>query len=68
MFQQIVLHDGIVAMRINPDVCIMSEAEVYHVAEDMMSVWIAGNTMDNMIRQFIVQPFAIVYLMVSGFG
>ena len=68
MLLQIVLHNGVVTMRINPDVCIMSEAEVYHVAEDMMSVWIAGNTVDNMIRQFIVQPFAIKYLMVCGFG
>ena len=50
MLLQIVLHDGIVTMRINTDVCIMSKAEVYHIAEDMMSVWIAGNTVDYMIR------------------
>ena len=66
MLLQVVLHDGIVTMRINPDVCIMGKAEVYHVAEDMMCVWIAGNTVDYMIRKFIVQPFAIVYLMVCG--
>ena len=68
MLLQIVLHDGIVTMSINPDVCIIGKAEVYHIAEDMMSIWIAGNTVDYMIRKFIVQPFAIVYLMVSGFG
>ena len=68
MLLQIVLHDGIVTMSINPDVCIMGKAEVYHIAEDMMSIWIAGNTVDYMIRQLIVQPFAIIYLMVSGFG
>ena len=68
MLLQIVLHDGIVTMRINTDVCIMGKAEVYHVSEDMMCVWIAGNTVDYMIRQLIVQPFAIVYFMVCGFG
>ena len=50
MLLQIVLHDGVVTMCINPDVCIMGEAEVYHIAEDMMCVWIAGNTVDYMIR------------------
>ena len=68
MLLQIVLHDGIVTMRINTDVCIMGKAKVYHIAEDMMSVWIAGNTVDYMIWLLIVQPFAIIYLMVSGFG
>ena len=49
MLLQVVLHNGIVTMRINPDVCIMGKAEVYHVAKDMMCVWIAGNTVDDMI-------------------
>ncbi len=67
MFQDIVLHDKVVIMGVYADIFIMGKAEVYHVTKDMMRVWIAGNTVDDMIRPFIIQPFATIYLMVSGF-
>ena len=62
MLLDVVLHDSIILMGIDADVCIMREAEVHDRAKDAVDVRIAGNTMDDMIRLSIIQPFAVVYL------
>ena len=43
-----VLHDKVVLVGVDTDVCIRQEAEVHDVAEDVVSNRIAGDTMNNM--------------------
>ena len=50
----VVLHDIIVLMGIDSDVCIMGKAEVHDVTKDTMNIRIAGNTMNDMVGQGVV--------------
>ena len=68
MFCYIVLHDFIISMGVNANVWIMGEAEVHDAAEYIVNFWITGNTMDYMIRMFIIKPLSFVDLGISGFG
>ena len=61
----VMLHDKVVLVGIDADVCIMGEAEVHDVAEDAVNIRVAGNAMYDMIGFYVIQPFAIVYLRVS---
>ena len=56
------LHDKVVLMGIDADVCIMREAEIHDIGEDAMNVRVAGYTMDDMIGKSIIYPLAIIYL------
>ena len=62
MLPDVVLHDSVVPMGVNPNVCVMREAEVHDIAKDAVDIRVAGNTMDYMIRLCVIQPLAIVYL------
>ena len=61
MLQDVVLHDEVVLMGVDADVCIMREAEVHDVAEDAVNVRVAGDTMNDMIGLYVIQPFTIAY-------
>ena len=56
----VVLHDTIIFMSIDSDVCIMRETEVHDIVKDAMNIWITGYTMNDMIGLYIVQPLAVV--------
>ena len=58
----VVLHDTIILMGIDADVCIMRETEVHDIAKDTMYIWVAGYTMNDMIGLYVIQPLTIVYL------
>ena len=45
----IVLHDKVVLVGIDADVCIMRKAKIHDFFEYTMSLRIAGDTMDDMI-------------------
>lgn len=45
----VMLHDKVVLMGIDADVCITRETEIHDVAENAVNVRITGNTMDNVI-------------------
>jgi len=62
MLQDVVLHDEVVFMGVDADVCIMREAEVHDAAEDSVNIRIAGYTMYDMIGKGIVCPLTIIYL------
>ena len=51
MLLDVVLHDMIVLVSVDADVRIVREAEVHDVAEDTVSIWVAGNAMDDVIGQ-----------------
>lgn len=65
VFLDVVLHDAVILMGINADVCIVGEAEVHDIAEDAVNVRVAGNTMYNMIGLYVIQPLTVVYLRVG---
>ena len=54
MFLNVVLHDTVIFMGIDADVWIVGETEVHDGAENVMSLRITGDTMDNMIGQGVV--------------
>ena len=58
----IVLHDMVVLMGIDADVCITLETEVHDVAEDVVNIRVAGNAMYDMIGLYVIQPLTILYL------
>ena len=60
VFLDVVLHNQIIPMGVDADVCIMGKAEVHDVTKDTMNIRIAGNTMNDMIGLYIVQPLAVV--------
>ena len=67
MLRDVMLHDSIVSMSVNPNVWIMGETVVHDATEYSMSIGIAGNPMDNMIRTFIIKPLTFIKLGVCWF-
>ena len=61
------LHNLVVAMGVYADIRIMCEAEIHDAAEDAVSIGVAGNTMDYMIRLNIIYPLTFVDLGISWF-
>ena len=61
MLLDVVQHNPIILMGVDPDVCIMREAEVHDVAEDAVNVRVAGDTMNDMIGLYVIQPLTIAY-------
>ena len=51
MLLDVVLHDKVVLVGVDTDICITREAEIHDVAEDAVNIRIAGNAMDDVIGQ-----------------
>ena len=62
MFLYIVLHDSIVSVGVNANIRIVGEAELHDVAEDATSVWIAGNSMNDMISLYVIKLWRMLRL------
>ena len=62
MFLYIVLHDSIVSVGVNANIRIVGETELHDVAEDAMSVWIAGNSMNDMISLYVIKLWRMLRL------
>jgi hypothetical protein len=56
------LHDFIVTMGINANVWIMRETKVHDVAEYAVDIRVTGYSVNDMIRQFVIQPLAFMDL------
>ena len=67
MFLNIMLHDSVVPVSIDADIGFTSKAEIHNAAENAVSIRKACNTMDDMIKFYVIQPLTIVYLLVSWF-
>ena len=63
----IMLHDEVVAVRVDADVRVLRETEVHDVVKHMMHVRITADAMDHMIRLRVIQPLAVVYPRVGRF-
>ena len=68
MFFEVVLHDSVVAVRVDADVLLVGKAEVHDVAEDAVDVGSARDAMDDVIGQGVVEPLAVVDFRVGGLG
>lgn len=62
MFLYIVLHDSIVSVGVNANIRIVGEAELHDVAEDATSVWIAGNSTNDMISLYVIKLWRMLRL------
>ena len=67
VFLDIMLHYFVVAMRIDADVALFSEAELHDTLEDAMHLRKTRYAMDDMVRLAVVEPFAVVNLIVGRF-
>ena len=67
MLRYVVLHDFVVTMGIYADVRIMREAEFHDAAKNTVSLRVAGNAMDDMIRLRIIYPLTFIDLGISRF-
>ena len=58
------LHDSVVSVSIDADVGFTGKAEFHNALEDAMCIRQAGYTMDDMIGLLVIQPIAIIDLLV----
>ena len=65
MLLDIVLHNMVVMVGVNPDIPFFGEGVFHDVMKHMMDIWITGDAMDDMIGLFIIEPLAIVNLRIS---
>ena len=56
----VVLHDRVVHVGVDTDVCIMRKTEVHDVVENAVNIRITGNAMDDVIGFCVIQSFTIV--------
>ncbi len=67
MLLDVVLHDGIVAMRVYPYVLTIGESKFNDVGKNVIDIRITCYTMDDMVRTLVIKPLAIVDNVVSRF-
>jgi hypothetical protein len=56
------LHDFVVLVGVNTNVWIMGETKVHDVAEYAVDIRVTGYSVNDMIRQFVIQPLAFMDL------
>ena len=54
VFLDVVLHDKVVLMGVDTDVCITHEAKIHDVAEDAVNIRITGNAMNDVIGFYVI--------------
>ena len=67
VFLDIMLHYFIIAMRIDADVELFSEAELHDALEDAMRLRKTRDAMDDMVRLCVIEPFAVINLIICRF-
>ena len=68
MFQQVMLHDEVVAVRVYADVAVLGERILHDVAENVVNVREAGDAVDDMVGLLVIHPLAIINLCVCWLG
>lgn len=61
-------HDTVVPMGVDADVARLLEAIVKHRSEDPVSLWQAGNAMDDDIGLFVIKPLTVVNPRIGRLG
>ena len=60
----VVLHDMVVMVGVYAYIPVFGESVIHNVAKHMAHIRVAGDTVDHMIRLFVIEPLAFVYLFV----
>ena len=61
------LHDDVVAVRVDADVAVAGEGELHHAAEDAVRAMFAAHAVDYVVGEGIVEPLTVVNLLVGRF-
>ena len=67
MLGEVVLHDDVVAVRVNADVAVARECKFHHVAEDAVRAVFAAYAVDYVVGEGVVEPLTVENLLVGGF-
>ena len=59
VFEEVVLHDVVVAVGVDADVAVVGETPFYNCTEDAVDVREAGYAVDYVIGESVVQPVAV---------
>ena len=68
VLEDIVLHDAVVAVGVDTDVAVAGEGELHDGVEDAVCFRHAGDAVDDMVGQGVVEPLTVVDGGVGGFG
>ena len=67
VLQDVMLHNLVVAVSVYADIRVIRKAELHDAAKDTVSLRVAGNAMDDMIRLRIIYPLTFIDLGISRF-
>ena len=68
VFQQVVLHDGVVAVGVHAQVALVGGAVVHHTVEYAVCLGGAGYAVHHVVGQGVVGPLALIYIIIGGIG
>ena len=68
VFEDVVLHDAVVAVGVDADVAVAGEGELHNGMEDAVRFREAGDAVDDVVGLAVVEPLPVVDSAVGGFG
>ena len=68
VFEDVVLHDAVVAVGVDADVAVAGEGELHNGVEDAVCFREAGDAVDDVVGLGVAEPLAVVDSAVGGFG
>ena len=67
MLTEVVLHDDVVAMRVDTDVAVAGKGELHDANENAVRAMFAAHVVDDMVGEGVVEPLTVVNLLLGGF-
>ena len=68
MLEEVVLHDAVVAVRVDTDVAVAGEGELHDSVEDAVRFRETGDAVDDVVGLAVVEPLPVVDSAVGGLG
>ena len=68
VFEDVMLHDAVAAVRVDADVAVAGESELHDSVEDAVCFRKAGNAVDNVVGLAVIKPLSVVDGAVGGLG
>ena len=66
MLGEVVLHDDVVAMRVDTDVAVAGKGELHDANENAVRAMFAAHAVDDMVGEGVVEPLTVVNFLVGG--
>jgi len=63
---EVMLHDDIVAVRVDADVVVAGESKLHHAAEDAVRAVFTAHAMNYVVGEGVVEPLTVENLLVCG--